>query len=75
MTKLLEHGIKAVEALPPDRQDVAGRLLLEFARQATPEYTLTPEQLEDVRLALEEMDRGEFATDEEIEAVWRRFER
>jgi len=75
MTKLLEQGVKAVETLPPDRQDIAGKLLLEFARQATPKYGLTPEQIEDVKAALAEMDRGEFATDEEMEEVWRRFER
>ena len=73
MTKLLEQGVKAVETLPPDRQDIAGKLLLEFARQAKPEYGLTPEQIEEVRLALDEMDRGEFATDEEMAEVWRRF--
>jgi len=74
MTKLLEHGVKAVEALPPDRQDIAGKLLLEFARRANAECGLTPDQLEDVRTALAEMDRGELATDEEIEEVWLQFE-
>ncbi len=74
MTKLFKEGIAAVEALPSDRQDFAGAVLLEIAR-TQPEYTLTPEQIEDVNAAIEEMERGEFATDEEIEEVWRRFER
>ena len=62
MTKLLEKGIEAARALPPDRQDMAGELLLRLA-EIEPEYQLTPEQIEDVRLALAEADRGEFATD------------
>jgi hypothetical protein len=75
MTKLLEQGIEAVRALPDDRQDMAGRILLEIAGDRSPEYSLTPEQIEDVKAALDEMERGEFATDEEIEEVWRRFEK
>jgi hypothetical protein len=75
MTKLLEQGIEAVRALPDDRQDMAGMVLLEIARDRSPEYSLTPEQIEDVKAALDEMERGEFATDEEIEEVWRRFEK
>jgi len=73
MTKLLDRGIEAVSKLPPDQQDVAGELLLELARSRPAEYGLTPEQVEEVRQALEEADRGEFATDEEVEAVWRKF--
>ena len=66
MTKLLERGIEAVEALSPDRQDIAGELLLELAGDATPKYALTPEQIEDLKAAIAEADRGEFATDEEM---------
>jgi hypothetical protein len=75
MTKLFRDGVAAVEALPPDRQDFAGAMLLEIARSSPPEYVLTPEQVEEVKAALDEMERGEFATDEEIEEAWRRFER
>jgi hypothetical protein len=75
MTKLFKRGVEAVEALPEDQQDLAGALLLKFANVAEPEYRLTPEQVEDVKLALAEMERGEFATEEEIEEAWRSFER
>jgi hypothetical protein len=73
MTKLLERGIEAVSKLPPDEQDLVGEWLLELAGAGLREYVLTPEQIEDVKKAIEEADRGEFATDEEVEAVWRRF--
>jgi hypothetical protein len=75
MTKLFRLGIEAIEGLPDDRQDLAGALLLKIAQASEPEYRLTPEQIEDLKLAVAEADRGEFATDEETEEVWRRFER
>jgi hypothetical protein len=72
MTKLLEKGIEAIRALPSDRQDMAGELLLGIAT-SQPQYRLTPEQLEDVKLAIAEADRGEFASDTDIANVWKKF--
>ena len=72
MTRLLEKGIDAVRALPEERQDVAGELLLAIAEQSNTKYRLTPEQLEEVRLAIAEADRGEFATDEEMADLWKK---
>jgi hypothetical protein len=72
MTKLLEQGIAAVRNLPPDRQDMAGELLLGIAG-AKDEYRLTPEQIEDVKIAIAQADRGEFATDAEMTATWKKF--
>jgi hypothetical protein len=74
MTKLLEKGIEAVRALPADRQDMAGELLLNIAKN-DPQYRLSPEQLEDVELAIAEADRGEFATHEEMTETWKKFGR
>jgi len=48
MTRLLEQGIEAVRALPEDRQDMAGQLLLNIARN-DPRYRLTIEQIEDIK--------------------------
>ena len=73
MTKLLEKGIEAVKALPPERQDMAGALLLDIAETNTREYTLTPEQLADLELSIAEADRGEFASDKDVEAMWKNF--
>ncbi len=71
MTKLFLKGIEAVQALPPERQDLAGELLLMLADQR--EYQLMPEQLEDLKLSLAEAERGEFATDEQVAAMWKQF--
>lgn len=72
MTKLFDKGIEAVRGLPADRQDMAGELLLSLA-QAEPRYRLTPEQIADVKLAMAEADRGEFASDQEMAATWQKF--
>lgn len=74
MTKLLEKGIEAVRGLPADRQDMAGELLLSLA-ETEAQYRLTPEQLEDVKLAIAEADRGEFASEQEMAETWKKFGR
>jgi hypothetical protein len=74
MTKLLDKGIEAVRGLPADRQDMAGELLLSLAETGM-QYRLTAEQLADVKLAIAEADRGEFATDKEMAETWKKFGR
>ena len=74
MTKLLDKGIEAVRGLPADRQDMAGELLLSLAETGT-QYRLTAEQLADVKLAIAEADRGEFASDKEMAETWKKFAR
>jgi hypothetical protein len=73
MTRLFEQGIEAVKELPPDRQDLAGELLLNLAANK-PQYQLTAEHIDDLRLSIAEADRGEYATDKEIAEVWAKFD-
>ena len=72
MTKLLEKGIEAVRALPAHRQDMAGELLLNIAKNE-PLYGLTDEQIEDLKVAIAEANRGEFTTDREMAETWKKF--
>jgi hypothetical protein len=72
MTKLLEEGIQAVRELAPDRQDLAGELLLTLAG-TEPAYRLSDEQMADLKLSLEEADRGNFATEAEMAETWKKF--
>ena len=74
MTKLLDKAIAKVRKLPLEEQERAGQSLMifaELAEQGT--YTLAPDE----RAAIEELKaqvrRGELATDEEVEAAYRRF--
>ena len=72
MTELLEQGIQAVRELSADRQDMAGELLLKLAAGDAP-YGLTREQIEDVKLSVQEADLGEFATSDQIAETWKKF--
>ena len=74
MSKLLDKGIEAVRGLPADRQDMAGELLLGLAKSGE-QYRLTAEQLEDVKLAIAEADRGEFASEQDMADTWKKFGR
>ena len=69
---MLEQGIQAVRELPANRQDMAGELLLALAANK-PQYQLTPEQIADVRLAVMEAERGEFASEKEMTETWKKF--
>jgi len=73
MTKLPKRGIEAVRSLPAHRQDMAGEILLGLAGKAPLDDQLTPEQLDDLKVAIGQADRGEFATEEEMAAVWKKF--
>jgi predicted transcriptional regulator len=70
MTKLLEQAFKAAQSLPSAMQDDLARIVLQFTGEQQPIVQLTPE--EDAALARSEAAaaRGEFATDDEVRAVW-----
>ena len=72
MTKLLEQGLQAVRELSADRQDMAGELLLTLAA-GDPQYGLTHEQIADLKLAVQEADRGEFASSDQVADAWKKF--
>ena len=75
MTKLLEQAIATVRQLPDGEQDIAARFLLGFANPDAASFQLTDEQLTEVELAKQEVREGRLATDSDMEAVWRRFNR
>ena len=70
MTRLLEQAIETVSTLPDDTQDELARILLQLAGVEQPSYELTPEEEADLDASLAEAERGEFATDEEVRAMW-----
>lgn len=74
MTKLLDQAIAKVRELPEEEQERVAESLMVFAELAKQGvYKLSPEE----RAALDEskaqVRRGEFATDEEVEAAYARF--
>jgi hypothetical protein len=70
MTKLLEHAVETVRHLPPEVQDDLARTLLQLAGEEQPVIRLTEEERADLAEADAEIRRGDFATGEEVEALW-----
>lgn len=74
MTQLLDMALKAVRELPPEKQDQAARAILDVVNGAEEEvYVLSEEENEAIRRSLEYADRGEFASDEEVRAVFQKY--
>lgn len=75
MTKLLDQAIEAVRRLPADTQDDIARTILHLAKSEVEAEPIDPADLPAVLEGLAQAKRREFATDEEIEAVFRRFDK
>jgi hypothetical protein len=71
MTKLLDEAVAAVRRLPSDDQDDIARAIMQLAGSdlAAP-IALSPEQREAIARSKAAAGRGEFATDEQVRAVW-----
>ena len=71
MTRLLEQAIEAARRLPPDEQDDIARAIIQLTGggDATP-IPLTPDERAAIDKSKAAAARGEFATDEEVRAVW-----
>ena len=74
MTKLLEKALEAVRRLPPESQDEIARAMLNLADEGEPE-DIDPAHLSHVLESLAQAKRREFATNAEVEAAFRRFDR
>jgi hypothetical protein len=70
MTKLLDQAFEAARALPSDRQDDLARLLLQLTGAEQPGFELTADEESSFATSFAQADRREFATDEEVRAVW-----
>jgi hypothetical protein len=74
MTKLLDKALEAVRQLPPHSQDEIARAMLSLAGDAGELEDIDPAHLPDVLESLAQARRREFATDDEVEAAFRRFD-
>jgi predicted transcriptional regulator len=74
MTKeQIDEILDRVRTWPIERQEDAAAILLTMEGQDSSVYDLSEEELAEIELALEEADRGEFATDEEMKALFDRY--
>lgn len=74
MTKLLDQALDAVRQLSAGSQDEIARLLLRLAKGDEEPAPIDPDHLHAVLEGLAQIRRGEFASDAEVEAAFRRFE-
>lgn len=70
MTKLLDTAIDRARALSPDLQDEIARIVLSLAGDKDEPVALTPEEDAAIVRSMEAADRGEFATEAQLGAVW-----
>ena len=75
MTKLLEKALQAARALPPEAQDEIARAILDMANNEAEPEPVAPEHLSAVLEGLAQARSGAFASDSEVEAAFRRFEK
>jgi len=71
MTKLLEQAIETARRLPAEEQDDIARAIMQLvgANDVAP-VPLTPTEREAITRSKAAAARGEFATDDEVRAVW-----
>jgi hypothetical protein len=74
MTKLLEQAVEAVRGLPPEVQDDLARILLQLVGKDQPVVQLTADEEASLAESLAEAGRGEFATDEQVRAIWAKYD-
>jgi hypothetical protein len=73
MTDLMEKALAVVRRWPASRQNEAAELLLALDRLGEGPYAASAEELAAIDEAQAQVERGEFATDEEVEAAFARF--
>jgi predicted transcriptional regulator len=73
MIQALTRLLPAIESWPEEDQEALAEAarLIEAMRKGV--YALSPEEEAAVAEGLAEADRGDFAPDDEIAAIWRRF--
>jgi hypothetical protein len=69
MTKLLDQAVAAARSLPPAAQDDIARAILQLAGT---DHEASPEERAAIGVSKVAAARGEFATDEQVRAVWRK---
>ena len=71
MTKLLDQALEAARNLPTDAQDDIARVVLRLTgADDEPPVPLTPEEQAAITASKAAAARGEFATDDQVRAVW-----
>jgi predicted transcriptional regulator len=73
MIKQLEQAVEKVKKLSKERQEYAAKVLEQIVAADDSVYALTDEERRLVREGLDELDRGEVATEEQVRAVFDKY--
>jgi hypothetical protein len=74
MTELLDKALEAVRRLPPRSQDEIAEAMLTLAGEEGEPEAIDPAHLSAVMEGLAQAKGRQFATDDEVEAAFRRFD-
>jgi predicted transcriptional regulator len=72
-SKELTAVLERVESWPEHAQQQLADIALEIEQELSGTYHATPEELKAIDEGIAAADRGEFATNEEVEAVLAKF--
>ncbi|MET4260174.1 putative transcriptional regulator [Bradyrhizobium sp. S3.12.5] len=72
MTKVLEDVIEKVRRLPEDQQAYVAEVLEQIVANDGDLFIVPDEHHAAVLEGLEQAERGEFATDQEMAALWKK---
>lgn len=74
MTQLLELAVEAARQLSPEEQDEIARVIMEIVHGAGDDvYELSEEENAAIDEGLAYADRGEFASEEEVRAIFAKY--
>lgn len=74
MLKALERAVAEAEQQTPETQEDLARLMMLYLGEEQPIVDLTPEQEAAVLRSRDAARRGEFASDEEMGAIWAKYD-
>ncbi|GJE53931.1 MULTISPECIES: hypothetical protein [Methylobacterium] len=73
MTDLLEKAMTTARSLSPEMQDEIARMVLAFMGDDTSVYQFTSEEEAEQDEADAAEARSDYATDEEVRAIWAKY--
>jgi hypothetical protein len=72
MTKVLEDAIEKVRRLPEDRQAYVAEVLEQIAAAGSDPFIIPESHRAAVLEGFQEVEQGEFVSDEEMTALWKK---
>jgi RNA polymerase-interacting CarD/CdnL/TRCF family regulator len=73
MIKALEQAVDTAKMLSPERQADIAEVIRDMAAAGDAKYVLSAEERRLLREGLDELDRGERATPDEVRAVFDKY--